>query len=49
MEELCDENMNFQHVCDVLALDVAQNVNEPFKVFMRWADPKEVDLFTRHS
>ena len=44
VEELGDEDVHLQHVGDVLLLHVAQNVDEPLKVLVRWADPEEVDL-----
>ena len=44
VEELGDEDVHFQHVGHVLALHVAQDVDEPLKVSVRRAGPQEVDL-----
>ena len=32
VKELGDKNVHFQHICDVLFLNFAKNVNEPFKL-----------------
>lgn len=39
MKELCDEYMNFKYIRNVFSLNISENVDEPFKMFMRWADP----------
>lgn len=49
MEKLRDENVNFEHVRDVLFLDVTQNVDEPLEVFVRRANPKEVNLLAGNA
>ena len=48
MEELSNENMHFEHVGDVFALDVTQDIDEPLEVSVRRTDPEEVDLLARH-
>lgn len=44
VEELSDENVHFQHVSDVVLLDISQHVNEPLELAVGRADPQEVDL-----
>lgn len=44
MEKLCDEDVNFQHIGDILSFDVSQHIDEPFEVLVRWANPQEVDF-----
>jgi hypothetical protein len=39
MEELRDENVNFQHSVYVLFFDLTQYINKPFKVLVCTADP----------
>lgn len=46
MEELRDEDVHLEDVGDVLALHVAQHVDEPLEVPVRRADPQEVHLAT---
>ena len=48
MEELSNENMHFEHVGDVFALDVTQDIDEPLEVSVGRTDPQEVDLFASH-
>lgn len=47
MEELRDEDVYLEHVGDVLALHVAQHVDEPLEVLVRRTDPQEVYLRDR--
>ena len=44
MKELCDKNVNLQHVGHVLFLHLPQHVNEPLELSVGLADPEEVDL-----
>lgn len=44
MEELRDKDVNFEDVGDIFAFDIAQDINEPFEVLVRRADPQEVHL-----
>lgn len=46
MEELCNENVHFENISDVLALHIPQHIDEPFKLAVGRADPQEVHLFT---
>lgn len=39
MEKLRDENVNLQHIGNIFFLYIAQHINEPFEVFVRWANP----------
>lgn len=34
VEELCNKDMYFEDVGDILAFNIAKHVDEPFKVFM---------------
>lgn len=44
MEELRDENVHFEDICDILSFDVSQDVYEPLKMPMRRTDPQEINL-----
>ena len=44
MKELCDKDVNVQHVCDIFFLDISQNVNEPFEALVAGAYPQKVHL-----
>lgn len=44
VEELRDEDVNLEDIGDVLALHVAQHVDEPLEVLVGRADPEEVHL-----
>lgn len=44
VEELRDEDVYLEHVGDVLALHVAQHVDEPLEVLVRRTYPEEVYL-----
>ena len=47
VEELRDEDVHLQHVGHVLALDVTQHVDEPFKVAVGRARPQEIHLIAQ--
>jgi len=49
VEELRDEYVYLEHIGDILLLHVAQDVDEPLKVLVRWADPQEVHLLAGHA
>lgn len=44
---LREEGMHIEHSLRVKLLDLAQNINEPFEVFMCRTDPYEVYLHIR--
>ena len=44
VEELRDEDVHLQDVGHVLAFHVAQHVDEPFEVTVRWTRPQKVHL-----
>lgn len=44
MEKLCDKDVNFQNIGDILPFNVPQHIDEPFEVLVRWANPQEVDF-----
>jgi len=44
MKELRDEYVDFKYVRNVFSLNVSENVNEPFEMFVRRADPQKIDL-----
>lgn len=39
MKELRDKYVYFKYIRNVLSLNVSENVDEPFEMFVRWADP----------
>ena len=39
MKELRYKYVNFKHIRNVFSLNISENVNKPFEMFMRWADP----------
>ena len=49
MEELRYENVDLEHLRDILSLHIPQNVDEPFEVLVRRANPKKVDLLAGDS
>lgn len=44
VEELSNKHMHFQNSINILSFNISQHVHKPFKVFVCWANPKEVDL-----
>lgn len=44
MEKLGNKNMDLKDVGNIFLLDIPQNLNEPLKMTMWWADPQEVHL-----
>lgn len=49
VEELRDEYVHLEHIGDILALHIAEDIDEPFEVAMRRTNPQEVHLLTGHS
>ena len=49
VEELGDEDVNFENIGHVSPFDVSQDINKPLKVTMRLTDPQEVDFLTSDS
>lgn len=39
VKELCNENVHLEHICHILSLYVAQYVDKPFKMPVRWTYP----------
>jgi len=39
MKELRYKYVNFKYIRNVFSLNISENVNKPFEMFMRWADP----------
>lgn len=39
MKELCNEYVNFKHIRYVFSLNISENVDEPFEMFVRRTDP----------
>lgn len=44
MKELRNEYMDFKYIRNVFSLNVSENINEPFEMLVRWADPQKIDL-----
>jgi hypothetical protein len=49
VEELGDENVDFENVSHISPFNVSQDIDEPLKVSMRLTDPQEVDLLASNS
>lgn len=39
MKELRNEDMDLKYIRNVFSLNISENIDEPFEVFMRRADP----------
>lgn len=39
MKELCDKYMDFEYIRNIFSLNISENVNKPFEMFVRRADP----------
>lgn len=39
MKELCNKYVNFEYIGNVFPLNISENVDEPFEMFVRRADP----------
>ena len=49
VKELGYKYVNFQDICNVLFLDLSEDVNEPLELSVGLSDPEEVDLLARHA
>lgn len=47
MKELCNEYVNFKYIRYVFSFNISENIDEPFEMFVRWADPQKIDLRER--
>lgn len=49
MKELRNEYVDFKYIRNVFSLNVSKNVNKPFEMLVRWADPQKIDLRNKNG